>query len=107
MTTAKYFTRCAHSDEEAEAINALERYAIGREVIAVYDDPSYEDDTFDDVMYRVTYETGCIFDDECSPDHAGFNLAHKRAIRRWVEKYAHLCRHKPYLEGWAIGQWGA
>lgn len=105
MTPARHFSQCGHTEEEIQAINDLEKYAIGREVIAVYDSPEWEDTCFDDVMYRVTYETGCIFDDDTCPDHAGYNKGHKRAIKRWVDKYAHLCQHKPYLEGWAIGQW--
>ena len=107
MNTAKNFTRCAHSDEEVKAVNELARYKIGWEVIILYDTPEYEDNCFDDVMYRVTYETGRIFDEESNPGHPGFNLAHKRAIHRWVQKYEHLCTTQFCLQGWAPGQWGA
>ena len=107
LKPARHFSQCGHTAEEIEAINALEKYEIGREVIAVYDSPEWEDTCFDDVMYRVTYETGCIFDDDVSPDHAGYNQGHKKAIKRWVNKYAHLCSDATNLEGWAPGQWGA
>ena len=106
---ARYFKRYALFGDEIKAVNELGRSKIGKEVIRTYDnsDHYHGDDTFDDVMYYVTYETGLIFDEHCNPGHAGFTFSDRATIKKWVQKWAHLCKTDTYLNGWREGQWSS
>lgn len=96
--TAKYFKNCCHTDDEIEAVNELSNYKIGKEIIATYDCSDYEDNCFDDVMYRVSYELGFINESE---DESKYSTKAKNSIQKWIKKYASLCKCPEYAcKGW-------
>lgn len=93
--TSYFYYRCCHTDAERDAVRRLIRSKLGKNA----DEQSYDnshgsdpDNTFDDVLYRVSYEVEIDLQygyDESSKDRIYTN---KQLITasNWVRKYRSL-----------------